>query len=234
MRGSWKKMVVNYDQDVEWHDLKREVLDRQIYYFQTENPAPVIVDAGAHIGLATLYFKWLYPEARVWAFEPNPHVRALLEQNVAENNLTGVTVMPQAVSNHAGTAKFYIDATDWRWWSVGSMRRGAWNGEQKNQKEITVESIKFSDFVQNFTTIDLLKLDIEGSEQAILYSLRGQLSKIKQLIFEFHPTREQNLTDLTRFLRKSGFEIAFKNRKNQKINAWHDGELVLVEAERDG
>ena len=233
MKGSWKKMVVDYDQEVEWRDLKREVLDRQIYYFETESVSPVIVDAGAHIGLATLYFKWLYPESFVWAFEPNPALFRLLQTNIEQNNLTNVTAQQAALGVSDQPAKFYIDSTPWQWWSVGSLRKNAWNGEQKTQKEIFVQSIKFSKFVEKFNVIDLLKLDIEGSEQKILFALKSQLSKIKNIIFEFHPTPEQDLLSLTKFLRRQGYQVSYKNRKNQVVRAAKFGELVLVTASRD-
>ncbi|MBQ6436582.1 FkbM family methyltransferase [bacterium] len=232
MPAIWKNLVINFEQAEEFRDLKREVLDEGIYWFDTDQEEPVIIDVGAHIGLATLYFKWLYPGAEIWALEPNPQLFALLEQNVSENHLEKVHPLNVAVGRERGMVKFYRDGTDWQWWSVGSLLPGAWNGEQKVQEEIAVESIKLSDIVQNLSRVDLLKMDIEGVEQRVLLSLKEQLQKIQQIIFEFHPVRGQNLQELLAFLQKNGYQVRLKDRKNKTIKSWHEGELVLVEASR--
>ena len=52
-----------------------EIFIKQEYYFNTANPAPVILDCGSNIGMAALYFKFLYPEAIIQCFEPDSHDR---------------------------------------------------------------------------------------------------------------------------------------------------------------
>ncbi|MFZ1721277.1 MAG: hypothetical protein WAU07_02110, partial [Microgenomates group bacterium] len=41
----------------EYHQLKREIFTQDSYFFESDSPTPKIIDAGAHIGIATLYFK---------------------------------------------------------------------------------------------------------------------------------------------------------------------------------
>ncbi len=53
------------------HLLFRVILLRNEYYFETAKDHPVIFDCGANIGLATLFFKWLYPGGEIYAFEPD-------------------------------------------------------------------------------------------------------------------------------------------------------------------
>jgi tRNA1(Val) A37 N6-methylase TrmN6 len=47
--------------------------------------ADAVFDCGANIGFATIFFKWLFPKARIYAFEPDPATYALLEKNVKTN-----------------------------------------------------------------------------------------------------------------------------------------------------
>ncbi len=232
MQAYWKNQLLEYDQEEEFRDLKREILDGGIYWFEAEREDPVIIDAGAHIGLATVYFKWLYPGSSITAFEPNPELFRLLERNVANNQLSNVTLVPAALGKHDAETKFWIDATDWRWWSVGSTNPGAWNGEQKVQKEITVKSVKLYDFVQKMDRVDLLKMDIEGAESAVIRGLKEQLEKVEQMIFEFHPVSGANLAELKAFLEKRGYEVTLGDRKNRRINSWREGQLVLVNARK--
>ncbi len=229
----WRNLEFSFEQEEEWRDLKREVLDGGIYYFETERREPIIIDGGAHVGLATLYWKWLYPEAKIWAFEPNPHLFALLQRNLENNQVQGVTAIQAALGKHEGEAQFWIDATAWAWWSVGSFHRGAWNGEQKDQEVITVKSVQLKTYVQKLPRVDLLKLDVEGAESMILRGLGEELEKVQHLIFEFHPTGEQRLEELLAFLQKRGLQTRIFNRKGQTLKSWHEKELVLVEAERE-
>jgi len=49
-----------------------EIFAREEYLFETSTPQPVIFDCGANIGMATPFFKWLYPESRVMCVEADP------------------------------------------------------------------------------------------------------------------------------------------------------------------
>ncbi len=48
--------------------LYREIFARQPYYFRAASDSPIILDCGANVGMASLYFKWLYPKSRVTSF----------------------------------------------------------------------------------------------------------------------------------------------------------------------
>ncbi len=50
--------------------MHREIFVELQYYFRARRPDPVIVDGGSNIGMSVLFFKALYPDARVLAFEP--------------------------------------------------------------------------------------------------------------------------------------------------------------------
>jgi FkbM family methyltransferase len=56
---------------------------------------PVIIDAGANIGLFTLYMKTKYPAAHILAFEPLPQIFDLYRRNLALHNIP-----PQDISAH--------------------------------------------------------------------------------------------------------------------------------------
>lgn len=79
-----------------------EIFFRDIYFFSADNQTPFILDCGANIGLATLYFKMLYPQSNIIAFEPSPNCFTLLTKNITANKLAGVTAINKAVSNKKG------------------------------------------------------------------------------------------------------------------------------------
>ncbi len=228
---SYLNYQISYLNAEEFADLKREIFTHQLYYFETDFPTPVIIDAGAHLGLATLYFKNLYPQAKILAFEPNPLLFPLLKENIAQNHLENVTLIQAALSKHNDKTTFYYDATPWQWLSTGSLTQNAWNGKQKTLP-VSIQSVRLDQYLSQYPQIDLLKLDIEGAESAVLLSIRDSLSKIKEIIFEFHPTGNQKLAELLSFLTKKGFICTLTDRQGKKMKVYHYQELVIIHAQQ--
>src|SRR5262249_42775274 len=60
----------------------KDIFVQQVYRFDARRPDPHVIDAGSNIGVSTLYFKHLYPRARVTAFEPDPGLFRTLQENM--------------------------------------------------------------------------------------------------------------------------------------------------------
>lgn len=226
-----KNFTVYFENSEEYHHLKREVFSHDEYYFETDNPAPVIIDAGAHIGLTTLYFKSLYPAAKIIAIEPNPTLFKILEKNVWENQLTDVTLIQGALSDAQGTEELFIDATKNEWWSTGSFTKGAWTRQQESEP-IQVPTWTLAEFVTQ--PVDLLKLDIEGAEQKVLESSADALVLIDQIVMEYHSTKNQNLYYLSEMLKKQGYSLEYSQDGKilKKFNIKQSKGLISVHAWR--
>ena len=150
------------------HLLFRVILLRNEYYFRSAKDGPVIFDCGANIGLATLFFKWLYPSSEIYAFEPDRETFALLKRNVEVNQLVGVHLYNAALSDRAGTAAFYVDHT-----RPGSPRMSL-TYERMPKDSITVETLPLSQIIREQLAgreLDFLKLDVEGAEDIVLRDL---------------------------------------------------------------
>src|SRR4029453_7097593 len=80
--------------------------------YETANPAPRILDCGANIGLASLFFKRRYPAARITAFEADPAIAAMLAENVRRNGASDVEVVAAAVWTETGEVTFRPDGAD--------------------------------------------------------------------------------------------------------------------------
>lgn len=207
------RYTIHFDNTEEYHRLKREVFTEHLYYFETENPQPVIIDAGAHIGMATLYFKKIFPDAQVIAIEPHPASFQLLETNVWENGLNDVTCHQVALAARTGETTLFQDASDEHWYSTASFLSGAWNGDQKSVP-ITVNTVPLTDYLTQ--PIECLKMDIEGAEYQVLHAAGEKLQIIKHMFIEFHPHAGQDIKLLLELLEKNNFEI----------KTWKKGKLV--------
>jgi FkbM family methyltransferase len=179
--------------------LKQEIFQEHRYYLELDTDTPTILDGGAHVGLATLYFKTLWPKAKITCLEPHPQNFKYLTHNLWLNRLDDVTTQNMALDNQSGTNAFYADASGDQWFSTAGFINGAWDHTQTS----TSFFVSTTTLDQLITTpCDLVKLDIEGAESKVLMAAHHSLPLIKHLIIEYHPNREHSLDELLTFLKK--------------------------------
>jgi FkbM family methyltransferase len=160
--------------------LLHELLVDESYYFESPVEAPFIIDAGAHFGLATYYFKSLYPKARVLAFEPVPELQQMIRENAEANGFADVTVEPCALSDSTEAATFLISEKDSMAGSLTDRRRVA--GDVI--RELRVPCRRLSEFLNE--EVHFLKLDIEGSEDKVLQEAGSKLENVHNIFVEYH------------------------------------------------
>jgi FkbM family methyltransferase len=182
--------------------LYREIFTRQQYYFRADCEAPLILDCGANLGMASLYFKWLYPKSRVQAFEPDPATFQLLKQNIVQNNLD-VEAHNCALWDEDGEVDFFVDSGN-----PGTLLMST-EISRMNGERIKVPACRLSNFIDG--TVDFLKLDVEGAEHKVLRDLvqTGKMSAIRQMVVEYHHRLGQHKSCLAEFLamlEQAGFE----------------------------
>lgn len=187
-----------------------EVFQDQVYEVGDLPPAPLIVDCGAHVGFATTWFAARHPGCRVLAFEPEPHALALLRRNTS--GLPRVHVVGAAVSTTAGSARFHISA-DRPAHPMASLLPARMPGAL-----IEVPTVRLADELSASTPIDLLKMDVEGAEAAVLADLAaaGVLGAVGALAVEFHHNLDGagRLSRTLALLEDSGFRYTLRARRH--------------------
>jgi FkbM family methyltransferase len=175
--------------------LFKEVFLSEVYYFSTSSLTPIILDCGANIGIATLYFKKLYPHARILAFEPDPAAFALLKRNIAQNQLENVESYSFALSDRTETVSFYKGP------EPGSLT-GSLLLNRAPGPPIEVEAHELSDYLEKHQQIMLIKIDVEGMEGKILRNLQEKkvLTRADQYIIEIHHQVEGGKAGLSTLL----------------------------------
>jgi FkbM family methyltransferase len=159
--------------------------------------APVVVDGGANIGLSAIWFLGGHPGARVHCFEPEPENLALLERNVGSR--PDVRVNRAALGREAGRLTLHVSSNT----AMHSMK-----GTSDGGRDITVAVISLADYLRErrLDRIDVLKLDVEGSEMDVVEGLGDRVRDVGVIVGEFHET----LVDEARFygyLRERGFRV---------------------------
>lgn len=157
--------------------------------FQTEvvlneaRPGDTVLDVGAHIGYYTLLLaRAVGPTGKVLAFEPDPLNFALLRRNVEMNGYANVELFNCAVSDRCGRAQLYR-STD----NAGDHRLHK-SPEVRNAVE--VETVTMDEvFRDREVRTDFIKVDVQGSEGAVLEGMAGLLARLSRvkMIVEFWP-----------------------------------------------
>ena len=90
--------------------LYAEISQRGIYKFSADSETPYIIDCGANVGVALVYFKNLYPKARIVCFEPDPTVFQVLDNNAKSFGYDDVELVNMGVWDEERTISFETDA----------------------------------------------------------------------------------------------------------------------------
>jgi FkbM family methyltransferase len=184
---------ISYRNDCELEVIYDDIFGKNTYFFETENPEPRIIDCGGHIGLAVLYFKSLYPRARIVTFEPNPETFYLLQKNIVQNNLRGVEAINMALSHEdKEDAILYVGENFLEAWdSTDTLEADLW-ANMHRYRGIPVRSARLSPYING--RIEFIKLDIEGAEYDVLKESKAKMGSVGAITLEYH----QNARNLAR------------------------------------
>jgi FkbM family methyltransferase len=157
----------------QWQDIfVKRCLD-----FQASTETPRILDCGANVGLASLYFKRRYPRARITAYEADPALAAMVDANLKTNRAADAEVVHAALWTSNGQLTFRCEGSDSG--MVASLP-GAVVG-----RSTVVRSLRLRDLLEA-EPIDLLKLDIEGAEDPVLADCEPVLHRVRAMIMDLH------------------------------------------------
>lgn len=208
--------------------LFEEIFFRNEYMVKFSNPNPVIFDCGAHIGMATIFFKWVYPDSTIYSFEPDKQTFSILKKNILCNKLKKIKLFNLALTNKGGLINFFTDLRH------GSALTMSTSYERNPKDKIKVRSQKLSSFIErnNIDKIDLLKLDIEGSEREVIEDLASNnfFSVIEKIVIEYHHNYGAISTGLARIvqiLENNGYKYQLDAR-NVPITSENHYQDILI------
>ena len=203
----YNQFKLHYTDSLSLYNEIVDIFEDRIYYFKTNNPKPTIIDAGSCIGVSILYFKQLYPLAKIYGFEPDKNIYSVLKKNIEQNHLTDVEILNFGLGKTVGILKFYPDNSD-----------GGSVVEEQNKDSVVEISIKTLSSYLN-EPIDLLKMNIEGMESDVFEEIESKLSNVNEIILEYHcfDNLKQTLGNILNILDRQGFRYVVTDATNAKI-----------------
>ena len=161
-----------------------------------------VVDLGGNIGLATLWFARMFPDARFTIVEADPVNAAVLERVIALNRVSArATVLPAAAGAETGTLSL-VSGLGGRSHAAEHMQNATFASR--------VISVEMIDVMPALANADFLKIDIEGGEWPILADPRFSDTALKAMCLEFHPwgcPADDPTAAVTELLNRAGFTI---------------------------
>jgi FkbM family methyltransferase len=160
----------------------------------------VIVDAGANIGVFTLYAARRAPHSRLVAIEPFQSTRERLEQTIASNGLVNRVKVTELALARSDSLRLMYDK------EAPSQLRGMLPSDATDG--VSVEAVSLETLLdrEGLRDVDLLKMDIEGAEHEVLAGASPTaLARIRRISLEYHPNGSKE--ELFRALTDAGFRL---------------------------
>jgi FkbM family methyltransferase len=137
-----------------------------------------IIDGGSYVGLSALALANIFPESRIFAIEPDPENYDLLVRNTAD--MPNIIAINAALMAESGGVTLF-DPGNGQWgFSTISEVGGA--------KRAEIPGLSVADVMRKFKLdhVDVLKLDVEGAEKAILENSNDWIDSAAVIYAELH------------------------------------------------
>ena len=158
----------------------RQVIRNAEYDWEMARTPRVIIDAGANIGLTSVFYSNKYPQAKIIAIEPEISNFQVLQKNT--NPYPNIATLNAALWGRNGTINL-IDPGVGQDGFVASDIGGFGGQTGKAVPAFTIDKI-MSDF--KLTYVDILKIDIEGAEKEVFADPSAWIQKVGVIVIEFH------------------------------------------------
>lgn len=175
-----------------------------------------IVDLGAYTGFSVLFWRQHFPEALIWAIEPEAQNFELLQRNLALNPTgKGVVCHQAALWQHDTQLTFTQPPNPEQAWAL-QLTPADELPTRAHSQVVAGWSVRLLREMMENRPIDLLKINIEGAEAWILQDPDFQqfiLPNLQVLVFEWHSGTDFNLS-VFRKMTEAHFQLVSKGR-------WH-------------
>jgi FkbM family methyltransferase len=190
-----------------------QVFVDQEYALKANSLPRVIVDAGANVGLASIYFANRFPDAKIFAIEPEQSNFDVLLKNVAPyKNIVPILAalwnenkQISLVDPGLGNSGFMTED--------GNVKEKSFGQLLQLTRAVTVDQIMRE---HSISKIDILKVDIEGAEREVFHDPSAWIDKVDSLIVELHERM------------KPGCNRSFSEATREFGLRWTKGENVVI------
>jgi FkbM family methyltransferase len=198
--------------------LSKSLTDKNIHIF----------DVGANVGQSISRYREQFPNCFVTCFEPNPDTFTLLERNWG--GVFGITLSPIALTNFIGHASFYATRVPEASSLLQPTERMIELSSQHKYDHVTIDVLTTTldqyCKMNDIGNIDILKLDVQGSELDVLKGAENLLQEGKISLIYSEVTFAETYNNQTRFIDI----VSYLNKINYDI--WDIGSFLYTRNDR--
>jgi len=178
--GLWKIKALNYPHPI-W--IRGRTSDTKLFFdiiIHEEYPRPaflpdLVVDAGANIGLFSIYYASKYPSVKIISIEPESSNFEMLERNTSQ--FSNVTRVKKGLWSEDARLK------------IKNVESQKWAFELEVATDGDIESVGVNHLIDEFApqaSSILLKMDIEGADRDVLSKNLEWIARLRGLYIEVH------------------------------------------------
>jgi len=179
--------------------------EEEILYSALDLRDRVVIEAGAHIGIYSMYFGGRAGAARVLAFEPGRTNFMFLSRNIEANRLRPVVPVNAGLSNESGSQTLLSKRFNTQKGTFKSDKQSLMRQTHEPLIESVIPLTTIDAAVEDYRLdrVDFVKIDTEGYEPFVVEGMTRTLERFDPFVyFEIHGlTPEQRLDDLRRVFR---------------------------------
>lgn len=191
---------MNPDSSAEYH-IANSIQKLQRLVSMVSTPPNVVFDVGGHCGIFSALTEKAWPTARIYCFEPSLDVLAVAKANCG----TAVTLCPYALAERDKTASLYVNPGAQQTNSLDRQAASVFLGTGTLiERMIQCRSIDSFASENAIRKIDVLKIDVQGSEGDVLRGATAMLPTVDLLLIESTWMDISSITQLIPFALESG------------------------------
>ena len=150
------------------------------------------------------------------------------------DNNSKIKIIDKAISNKNGEIEFYLSP------GIGSVVSSLYevdaNGNNIDRKKVIVQSITPNKFIEEYvdeSSIDLMKIDIEGAEYDFFESITDEnIRKVKRFIIEYHNNDDYKAMNIIAKLTKNNFKFKLSKWSPNCSDYIIENKMGVIYAER--
>jgi FkbM family methyltransferase len=193
------------------------------YFFPDELNPKVIFDIGGNIGITSIFLATLFPEAKIYTFEPLPDNFEILKKNIQKyKNIEAFNV---GLGSKNGSFKVYLSNDSENFGGISFYPDPVGNNLDTH---ILCEVQDINSVIEelNLDYIDLIKIDTEGAEYDILTCLKEKIiKKTSWITGELHGNKD---FELLTYLNQLGFSLSVKKQIDNRLFMFHAGKVEII------